>query len=169
MQPTQHDLTTRSTPQGPAPGVAGLVPGPFPPAYPLSMAVGRAMGTVVVTLRGALDRSGSTLVDDILVDLIDNQGNLTLIVDVRALDCDDGACLEPFRRATLSATRMGGTLTVADPSDALRVLLESSGLGAAVRTTRSRAPHGAVAHDRAGDGGVPTLGAASPRQRPRDA
>ncbi|MDQ6614497.1 MAG: hypothetical protein M3083_07070 [Actinomycetota bacterium] len=52
------------------------------PAGRLSVVVGRALGAVVVTVRGQLDLGGCELIESILTDLIEGQGNQTVAVDL---------------------------------------------------------------------------------------
>jgi anti-anti-sigma regulatory factor len=53
------------------------------------MIVSRAMGSVVVGVDGVLDAAGADLLELVLTDLIDGQGNASVAVDLA------GACVEP--------------------------------------------------------------------------
>jgi anti-anti-sigma regulatory factor len=64
---------------GPWPPGLGEVP-PFTPD--LSLVVGRGLGTVVVTVDGDLNLAGSELLEGLLTDLIEGQGNSTVAVDL---------------------------------------------------------------------------------------
>ncbi|MDQ6617372.1 MAG: hypothetical protein M3083_22150 [Actinomycetota bacterium] len=59
-----------------------IVDPPFVPSTGVSMVVGRALGTVVVTVHGDVDRLGGEFLDAVLADLIDDQGNLAVEVDL---------------------------------------------------------------------------------------
>ena len=84
---------------------AGHDTGPAPNS--LSVVVGRDLGTVVVTVDGPLDLLGCQLLESVLADLIEGQGNLTVAVDL------GGAMVEPealivFITAARRAHRHGG-------------------------------------------------------------
>lgn len=71
------------------------------------MAVGRALGTVVVTVHGNLGPEGSPLLATLLTDLIDGQGNRAVAVDLaqavvgqEALPVFIGAARQADRRGT---------------------------------------------------------------------
>lgn len=74
--------------------------------------IGRALGTVVVTLHGDLDRSGAVGLHDALDDLINNQGNMRVAVDLRSLRRIDPSCASLFLAASNWARRRGGSFTV---------------------------------------------------------
>ncbi|HWC09900.1 MAG TPA: hypothetical protein VG455_01630 [Acidimicrobiales bacterium] len=76
----------------------------------------REMGTVVVTLEGLLDEPGSSVVADVLWDLVVGQGNLSVAVDARRLSLCDPS-LEAFCMVLeREAARRGGTLAVVGQS-----------------------------------------------------
>lgn len=90
--------------------------------------VGRARGTVVVTVDGDLDGTGCELLEGMLCDLIDGQGNLAVAVDLAK------ATVEPhsqdvFIVAARQARRHGGKLIVKDPPADLGEALRSSEAG----------------------------------------
>ena len=94
-----------------------------------SFRVARVSGTVVVTACGVLDGAAAELLGDALVDLIDNQGNLDVVVDVRDLREGPQADLGVFATAARAATRRGGTLVLADPPADVAAALDAAGLG----------------------------------------
>lgn len=51
-------------------------------AADLSLAIGRAQGTVMVTVDGDLDAAGMDGLERVLTDLIHGQGNLAVAVDL---------------------------------------------------------------------------------------
>lgn len=88
--------------------------------------IGRAMGTVVVTLHGEADSAGVEQLRDALEDLIDNQGNLHVVVDLRGLRRVDPACVAVFAAASAWACDRGGTFSVHDPSPAVTAAFEEA-------------------------------------------
>lgn len=78
----------------------------------LSLAIGRALGTVVVTLHGTVDDAGAAVLCSVLRDLIDEQGNLDVVVDLRRVMITDPAGHAVLRQASDWAERHGGRLTL---------------------------------------------------------
>ncbi len=93
-----------------------------------SLVVGREQGTVVVTLHGELDGSGSAYVAAILDDLIDGQGNLAVSVDLHRVRSIDRATVEALAVAAHQVGRHGGELSLARPIPAVREVLVATGL-----------------------------------------
>ena len=125
-----------------------MAAGPAAPRSPtgrsFSFAISRAMGTVVVTTHGILDQDGARVLGDALLDLVDHQGNLTVIVDVADLRLLDHQCLVPLEPAASAAERRGSRLTFADPSDGMEWALMLTGLAGLIAVTapsRMRSPH----------------------------
>lgn len=119
-----------------------------------SFAISRAMGTVVVTAHGILDQDGARVLGDALLDLVDDQGNLTVIVDVADLRLLDHLCLVPLAPAASAADRRGSRLTFADPSDGVEWALMLTGLAGLIAVTtpsRMRLPHSPQAASGADD------------------
>ena len=98
----------------------------------LTYAIARAFGTVVVTLHGEFDSAGAATVEALLVDLIDGQGNLAVVLDVRDVVPVDGGAVGVLARAARSARLRGGQLSVHRPPDALADELDSAGLRALI-------------------------------------
>lgn len=106
------------------------------PVSAFALAVSRAMGVVVVTAHGHLGPSESDVLQAVLVDLIEGQGNLKVVLDVRDVSGLDRSSLQVLVAATDAAARLGGELTFADPSEAGIKALEAVGLGDAVTLAR---------------------------------
>lgn len=102
-----------------------------------SVAVGRALGTVVVTVHGELDTSSSTYLGGVLDDLIDAQGNLAVVIDLRDLRRIDASGLAALDRSARAMAMRGGELSLSGPGDDVRHALLRFGL----------ADHVTVAHD----------------------
>ncbi len=92
----------------------------------LSFAIGRVGGTVVVTVRGEVDRTGVQDLAGVLRDLIDNQGNGTVVVDLRDVAGADPSLVEVFSAASDWARRHGARFSVHDPPATLAPLLSST-------------------------------------------
>lgn len=114
---------------------------PTPVVTPVacSFTVSRAFGTVIVTAHGRLDPSSSDVLGAALADLIDNQGNLSVILDAHDLALAEPSLLRFLVAPAASATRRGGRLRVADPSPPVIAALEAIGLGGAIAMTRPAA------------------------------
>lgn len=114
---------------------------PAPVVRPFSFTISRAMGTVVVTTHGVLDQDSARSLGDVLVDLIDHQGNLAVVIDVADLHLSDHMCVVPLATAASAAGRRGGVLSFADPSEAVERALTLTGLaGLVAMTTDGRPP-----------------------------
>jgi anti-anti-sigma factor len=92
-----------------------------------SFRVSRVSGRVVVTARGTLDTSASATLDHALRDLIDDQGNMAVVVDLGEVTVPDLACTGVFLAAAESAASRGGELVITDPPDAVTWALVTSG------------------------------------------
>ncbi|MEO7836405.1 MAG: hypothetical protein ABIS21_02045 [Acidimicrobiales bacterium] len=80
----------------------------------LSLAVSRTRGTVVVTVGGALGVAGCEILDAVLADLIDGQGNLAVSIDLRTTTVEPEV-LAVVRSAAHRARRRGGKLSLQQP------------------------------------------------------
>lgn len=74
--------------------------------------VGRFQGTVVVTVHGEVDPIREARLGHILADLIDGQGNLSLVVDLHDATISDDERATMFADAVGRAARRGGTVTL---------------------------------------------------------
>ena len=91
-----------------------------------SFEVSRISGRVVVTAHGTLDSSACPLLDRALRDLIDNQGNMAVVVDLADVTVSDLACTGMLLAAASSAAGRGGELVLAAPPEAVRWALEAA-------------------------------------------
>lgn len=98
-----------------------------------AVAIGRALGTVVVTVHGELTATTATSLAEVLRDLIDDQGNLSVVVDARDLTVTCGDGVTAFVVAAEWARRHGGTLSLAHASERLRAALVDDGAHEIVR------------------------------------
>lgn len=88
--------------------------------------IGRALGTVVVTLHGELDSTGAKQLQDALKDLIDDQGNLRVAVDLRSLRRIDSSCVAVFEAASQWACHRGGSFWMCGPSPTVSAALDQA-------------------------------------------
>jgi anti-anti-sigma factor len=93
----------------------------------LSLAVGRALGTVVVTVDGTVGEEGRQLLEGVLTDLIEGQGNLTVAVDLRKATIDCAAVIV-LGAAAERARGHGGTFIVKAPPADVHAALQATGL-----------------------------------------
>ena len=103
----------------------------------LSYTVSRARGTVVVTVSGVLNTASSKALDAILLDLVDDQGNLDVVLDVADLELADPSCLAVLAPAAAAAGRRNGSLALANPSPAVVQTLMTLGLAGPVSVLNS--------------------------------
>ena len=88
------------------------------PVRHFSIVIGRRLGTVVVNVHGELDMARAGQLGNILVDLIDGQGNLSLVVDLHDATTSDPDSLSVFVDAAERARRRGGVVEL-DGGDGL--------------------------------------------------
>lgn len=86
--------------------------------------IGRALGTVVVTLHGESDSTGAEQLRDALHDLINGQGNMCVAVDLRSLRRVDTSCVGVFVVASRWAHHRGGSFRLHGPSPAVSAALD---------------------------------------------
>jgi anti-anti-sigma factor len=103
-----------------------------------SFVIGRAMGTVVVTARGELDAPACNQLGRVLRDLIEGQGNLTVVVDLNEVASIHSSGVRVLVEAVSLAEERGGLLMVSDPPHATRDKLEACGMACVILTHRSR-------------------------------
>lgn len=103
-----------------------------------SFDIARALGTVVVSAWGALDGRSSRTPRDVLADLIENQGNMTVVVDLHGMTDVDPACLDIFVAAHGWATLRGGQLSLTGARDQVAGALDASGVARLVKVTPDR-------------------------------
>ncbi len=95
---------------------------------PFQVVVSRDLGTVVVTVRGELDTYTAPRLRDDFKDLIDDQGNLTVVVDLGEMTFVDSSGLAVLVEALKRMRCHGGNLTLANPNRNTAKVLEISGL-----------------------------------------
>jgi anti-anti-sigma factor len=103
----------------------------------LYIAISRALGTVVVTLRGSLERDDAETLRAVLKDLIDHQGNLKLVVDLSRLRRLDFAGVRVLRVAAGWARGHSASFRLADPSLGLSPALRAAGLSESLLFSRT--------------------------------
>jgi anti-anti-sigma factor len=112
--------TTAATPLADPPRLE-VVEGTTPePVQHFSIVIGRRAGTVVVNVHGDLDMARAGQLGNILVDLIDGQGNLSIVVDLHDATTSDPDSLSVFVDAAERARRRGGSVEV-DAGDGLEL------------------------------------------------
>ena len=100
--------------------------------------VGRALGTVVVTVDGALDLESSELLARVLSDLIEGQGNLAVAVDLGKAVVDSEA-VTVFSEAAKRASERGAKFILEKPPIETHEALEAQGYGDLVEVRARRA------------------------------
>ena len=105
----------------------------------LSVAIGRGQGSVVVTVEGELDLAGCRMLQGVLTDLIEGQGNLTVAVDL------GNAIVEPvalvvFIEAARQARRLGTKFILKEPPTETHEALESEGFAEQIEMLPRRRP-----------------------------
>jgi anti-anti-sigma factor len=98
----------------------------------LTIAVGRALGTVVVTVRGALTEHDAPTLRAVLGDLINDQGNLDIVIDMRRLSSAGPSGLAALAAAAGWAAERGATFRLSEPAPAMREKLKGVGLTPAI-------------------------------------
>jgi anti-anti-sigma factor len=100
--------------------------------------VGRGLGTVVVTVEGELDLAGCQLLESVLTDLIEGQGNLTVAVDLSKAIVEPEA-LMVFVDAAHQARRVGTKFVLKEPPTETHEALRSGGFDDLVEVLPRRA------------------------------
>lgn len=85
----------------------------------LRLGIRRISTVVLVSVHGDVDAPGSALFRRILEDLIDGQGNLSIVVDVHDARVCDSSGVSTLAWAVERAARRGGTLAVSGAMDYL--------------------------------------------------
>ena len=81
-----------------------------------------------MTVHGELDLPRAGDLGAMLADLIDGQGNLSVVVDLHDAIASDADCLWVFTDAAERARRHGGTIKVSEPPAPLSSALQLRGL-----------------------------------------
>jgi len=128
------DATWSGPPEQPWP------PGGAPTDLPnLALVVGRGHGSVVVTVEGDLDFPGSRLLEGVLTDLIEGQGNLTVAVDLGKAVVEPEA-LVVFIEAARQARRLGTKFIVREAPSGTHEALQSESYDEQIDVLPRRAP-----------------------------
>ncbi len=98
------------------------------PARTLSVGFGRHEGTVVVSVAGEVDVGTAPILGDALEAVIDDQGNLSVCVDLAGMTFIDSTGLSVLVGALKRLRERGGHLTLANPSATTLRVLEIVGL-----------------------------------------
>ena len=98
------------------------------------------MGVVVVTAHGHLGASEADVLQAVLADLIEGQGNLKVVLDLHDVSGIDRSSLQALVAAVDAAAQLGGELTFADPNETSIKALEAVGLGDAITPARRCSP-----------------------------
>lgn len=101
--------------------------------------VGRFLSTVIVTFHGRIDLINAVALADVLDDLIDGQGNLAMVVDLRDVHWIDGAGVRVLASAAARIESRGGELRLGGPTGAMAQALSLAGLGRLVSIPYERA------------------------------
>ncbi len=94
----------------------------------LTIVIGRNHGTVVLTLDGRLERADAALLARMLDDLIDAQGNLSVVVDLISLSFLDRAGADVLRTAMEASGRHHGRFCLRGASPEVAQVLVGGGL-----------------------------------------
>lgn len=101
------------------------------------LSIARAGQAVIVRIAGELDMATAPQLRAVLVDLIDNQGNLDVAVDVSALSFVDSTGLGVLVGAHRKLQQRNGRLTVVSPTAATTRVLQITGLDRIMATSES--------------------------------
>jgi anti-anti-sigma factor len=114
--------------------------------------IGRYQRTVVVTVHGDLDHARAAHLGEVLADLIDGQGNLSLLVDLHDATAVDAERLSVFAEAAERVHSHGGAITLSKPPALLLEALRERDLGHLVVAIldQHRAPVGTCFEDTPG-------------------
>lgn len=114
-------------------------------APPWRVEVGRTLGAVVVAVHGELTPGTSQALGDILCDLIDGQGNLFVVVDLRAAVVAGPGGLDVLVAARRSLEDRGGRFFLSEPPPEALQALDAAGLFDAIEIYPQRRHHPTVA------------------------
>ena len=93
-----------------------------------SLVFTRALGKVVVHVRGALDGVSAPALNARLVDIIDNQGNRQVVLDLRRMTSVDASGLFVLADALKRMADAGGELLLSGPTSAVEEQIRAIGL-----------------------------------------
>lgn len=91
--------------------------------------IGRYLGTVVVTVHGELEPAQAADLHHALTDLIEGQGNLCVVVDLRDATAADATQVDGVADVAERADRRGGVMVFSEPPELVVEALGARGLG----------------------------------------
>lgn len=115
-------------------GRSTVAPFPQDTTDGFSLSYERTDDEVMVHLRGELDIAGVPLLRHVLGDLIDDQGNLTVILDLSCLDFIDGSGLGVLVGAQRAMADRGRRIVPRAPTRQVGMVLQVTGLDQAFTT-----------------------------------
>jgi anti-anti-sigma factor len=95
---------------------------------PLTIAVSRAVGTVVVTVRGEIGEHDASHLNALLDDILDEAVKPEVIVDLRRLHHASRSAVAALAAAATLAAERGIAFRISESTPQVRALLESAGL-----------------------------------------
>ncbi len=95
---------------------------------PLTIAVGRAVGTVVVTVRGEIGEHDAAHLNAILDDILDETEKSEVVVDLRRLHHASRSAVAALAAAAALAAERGIAFRLSESTPQVRTLLEAAGL-----------------------------------------
>src|ERR671910_3234306 len=109
---------------------AGVAPGGGQLTVPdgLDLAYRRDGRDVVVSVRGEIDLCSAPYLEQALAELIDEQGNLSIVLDLERLEFVGSTGVALLLKARERARLKGGEIILARPSAIARRVLEISGV-----------------------------------------
>ena len=93
-----------------------------------SLGFSRALGRVIIHIHGALDGESAHELRDRLVDVIDGQGNLRLVVDLRATTFIDATGFAVLVDALKRMQKNGGEFVLSAPASDVAAAFRAAGL-----------------------------------------
>jgi anti-anti-sigma factor len=100
----------------------------MPDCPKFSLVFSRALGKVIVHVRGPVDADTAPALEAGLVDIIDNQGNRQVVLDLRQVTSIDAGGLFVLADALKRMADHGGELLLSAPSRAVEGQLRAVGL-----------------------------------------
>lgn len=120
--------------------------GPRPP-----LVIGHFLGTIVLTLHGDLDLAASVRLAGVFRDLIEGQGRLAVVVDLRDVARIGGPGVDVLASAGRRMEERGGDLRLVRATGPAADALAAAGLARFLSTRPERVPRDWSANRRAGD------------------
>lgn len=102
-----------------------------------NVSIGRALGRVILTPHGELDAAAAPILEAVVVDLIEEQGNLDVIINLAQLEFMDSRGLSVLLSADRMAKERGGTVTLSAPRPRVQRLLDLTGLAGQLTCTKT--------------------------------